>query len=160
MAPEQVLGQDLDGRTDLFGLGLTLYLALTGRSPFTGANTAEITKAVLEKEVAPPSQLRSDVPAELDVAVMGLLRRDLAHRTPSGKELRDRLCLVRGVAAPYPHGKGELAKFIQRAIAQRQTSVPAASPWQLAAPGPDEHATEVTEGVVPTVAGRRPARPF
>jgi hypothetical protein len=114
-----------------------------------------LREAVLTREATPPSLLRSDVPPELDIALIGSLRRQAAHRTANGKELHDRLCLIRGVAAPYPHGKAELASFIQEAIARQKSGAPSVDPWKLAAPSPGGQAPEVTEEERATVAARK-----
>ena len=53
MAPEQARGGDIDGRADLFALGVLLYEMLTGRPPFTGATAADVVGAVLFREPAP-----------------------------------------------------------------------------------------------------------
>ncbi|MEK6405613.1 MAG: serine/threonine-protein kinase [Acidobacteriota bacterium] len=76
MSPEQVRGEALDCRTDIFSLGAVLYEMLTARSPFDGHRAIEILQAVLNDEAAPLSAFRDDVPLELE----GVVRRALAKR--------------------------------------------------------------------------------
>lgn len=76
MSPEQVRGEALDCRTDIFSLGAVLYEMLTARSPFDGHRAVEILQSVLNDEAAPLSAFRDDVPLELE----GVVRRALAKR--------------------------------------------------------------------------------
>ncbi len=80
MAPEQLVGGDLDGRTDLFALGCLLYRMLYGRLPFTGDNTVASLHAVLHQEPAP-----SDVtiPAPVQALLDDLLQKDPDRRPAS-----------------------------------------------------------------------------
>src|SRR6202008_752197 len=66
MSPEQVRGEKLDARTDLFSFGLVLYEMATGRQAFSGNTTGVIFAAILEREPVPPARLNPAVPAELD----------------------------------------------------------------------------------------------
>src|SRR5690242_9969852 len=87
MAPEQMRGQPPDNRTDLWALGVMLYRAVTGTSPFAGASMEEVMHAVLNTQPKPPSTLRAGIPSELDFIVMKLLRKDAAHRYARAEEL-------------------------------------------------------------------------
>jgi len=62
MAPEQLEGKDIDGRTDIFALGALLYEMRTGRSPFVGTSRASITAAIMSSEPAPISDLQPHIP--------------------------------------------------------------------------------------------------
>jgi serine/threonine-protein kinase len=76
MAPEQVVGQPTDGRTDIFALGVVLYEMLTGTTPFNGDNLSAIMYKVLNEEPAPPSTINPRVPPTFD----RIIRRALAKR--------------------------------------------------------------------------------
>jgi hypothetical protein len=75
LSPEQVLGFPLDGRADLYSLGLVLYECLTGKTPFTGATDGAIAIARLQRDPPPIRRVRPDVPAPVADAVMCLLAR-------------------------------------------------------------------------------------
>jgi hypothetical protein len=89
MSPEQLLGErtQLDGRSDLFSLGVVMYQSLTGRLPFEGKTREEVAREILETEPFRPQQLRAEVPAELERICWKLLRKDPADRYQSGENV-------------------------------------------------------------------------
>lgn len=83
MAPEQIRGTPTDHRTDLYGLGATLFHLLTGEPPFDGETTSAAAARQLAEPPPRPATLRPDVPAPLDHLVHSLLAAEPAQR-PSG----------------------------------------------------------------------------
>ena len=83
MAPEQVMGGRIDARTDLYGLGCVLYAMVTGRPPFTGESPFQIAWQHVEKPPPPATDLRQDVPADLERLLRDLLAKKPADR-PAG----------------------------------------------------------------------------
>ncbi len=75
LSPEQVLGFPLDGRADLYSLGLVLYECLTGRAPFTAATDGALAIARLQRDPTPVRRLRPDAPPAVADAVTCLLAR-------------------------------------------------------------------------------------
>ena len=91
MAPEQALGQEVDGRADLYALGVLLYELTTGRVPFTGDDPLTIVSQHVHAPVVPPRVLRPDLPRALEAVIVKLLAKDPAHRFSSAAETRDAL---------------------------------------------------------------------
>lgn len=91
MAPEQLRGEIVDCRTDLFSLGAVLYEMTTGKRPFRGRNEAEQVAALLMDEIPPPTKVDPDYPPELERIVMRALDRDRLQRFQSPRELSDEL---------------------------------------------------------------------
>jgi serine/threonine-protein kinase len=87
MSPEQIRAGDIDGRADLWALGVVLYEMLTGRKPFRGDERVSIADEILSGEPEPPSRYRPDVPAALDRLVLRLLQKDRTRRHPTADEL-------------------------------------------------------------------------
>jgi eukaryotic-like serine/threonine-protein kinase len=88
LSPEQVLGFPLDGRADLYSLGLVLYECLTGKVAFTGATDGAIAIARLQRDPAPIRRLRPEVPPAVADAVTCLLARRPEDRPPTAAAAR------------------------------------------------------------------------
>ncbi len=92
MSPEQAQGQPIDARTDLYAMGVILYLLVTGKQPFRGANPAEIMKQVLLDPPPPFSRWGvEDDPPGLEAVLYRVLAKSPADRPSSGQELVDGL---------------------------------------------------------------------
>lgn len=93
MSPEQVRGEGhrLDGRSDLFSLGVVMYFMLTGRLPFPGRTRQEVAYEITSVEPISPRSQRDDIPEELERICLKLLRKRVSERYRSGKELADDL---------------------------------------------------------------------
>ena len=88
MAPEQVLGESVDRRSDLFSFGAVLYEMASGRQAFCGPTLGAIFDAILNRAPAPLQSWRPDLPAVLDAIIGKALAKDPANRYQSAAEMR------------------------------------------------------------------------
>jgi hypothetical protein len=96
IAPEQINGERIDARTDLYSLGAVLYYLLTGRRPFNARTLAGYLDKHLHRPPRPPRELDAAVPRELEGACLRLLQKDPADRFASATHL------LRALAGPDP----------------------------------------------------------
>ena len=99
MAPEQFTGMSIDGRSDLFSLGVILYWMATGDKPFGGDTITAVSYKIVHTEPISPRQLNPGVPAALEAIILKCLAKDPAARHQSGDELATELAALRGNAA-------------------------------------------------------------
>ncbi len=90
-SPEQAEGAPVDGRSDVYALGVVLYEMLVGRPPFSGETPLEVSTHHVHSAVTPPAQVNSAVPRDLDAIVMRALVKSPAQRYQSAEELREDL---------------------------------------------------------------------
>jgi eukaryotic-like serine/threonine-protein kinase len=100
-SPEQLRGQELSARSDIYAVGVTLFYLLTGRVPFEGQNVAQLVANALEKPAPSPRDFRSGLPRGLAAAVARCLRKQPSERFKSYDELRQTLAPYSSVA-PTP----------------------------------------------------------
>ncbi|CAN5922812.1 hypothetical protein BH11MYX3_BH11MYX3_30340 [soil metagenome] len=141
MSPEQANGQPLDGRSDLFAVGVMMWEMLVGRRLFYGEDTRATLAAVLFGQIPRPRAMRGDIPKDLEKVVMTLLERDIPSRYPTAEaaitELLDcsdaprngREALIALLAERFPQD----ARVRQSLV--RARSKAAGTPVQQLAPG-------------------------
>jgi serine/threonine protein kinase len=93
MSPEQASGDSaqVDGRADLWSLGVLMYELLAGRKPFEGATEVEVLRMILENNPRPPRSLRTGIPHDLDLLTMRCLEKRRIDRLPSCRLLAEEL---------------------------------------------------------------------
>ena len=87
MSPEQAAGDTVDGRSDIYSLGIVLYQMLAGEAPFDGDSSASILAKQLTQEPAPIRRLRSDVSQELGFVLERMLEKDPKRRFQTAREV-------------------------------------------------------------------------
>jgi eukaryotic-like serine/threonine-protein kinase len=85
-SPEQITGGPVDGRSDIFSLGVVLYELLTRQKPFQGENMTTVSFKVVNANHAPPSEIEPGTPAGFDAIVRRAMAKDPAHRFARGKD--------------------------------------------------------------------------
>ena len=118
MSPEQVRSStNVDARTDVWAIGVTLYRLLLGRPPFDGESLGEILGAILQDTPPSPRSLRPEIPEPVDAAIMHCLTRAPDARWPSVAELAEALAPHAGPDAPMA------AARIRGVLAEKHTEV-------------------------------------
>src|SRR5678815_281634 len=95
MSPVQAGGEEADGRTDLFSLGLVLYEMATGRQAFGGQTTAVVFDALLNRQPPDPRTMNPDVPEDLQRVIMRALEKDRKLRYQTAADMQAELGRVR-----------------------------------------------------------------
>ena len=106
MAPEQVRGEAVDARTDLFAFGALIYELVTARRPFTGATPADVSSAILRDTPPTIASLRTDAGGGLERIVSRCLQKDPRARFQSALEVTRELRLLQQAAAPVTAATG------------------------------------------------------
>jgi serine/threonine protein kinase/Flp pilus assembly protein TadD len=109
MAPEQLRGEVVDARTDLFALGVVLYELATGRRPFSGQTTADVGSAILRDAPEPLAAIRADLPRELGRIVSRCLEKEPRNRYASALEVRNELWDLKRALDSSATGSGTAA---------------------------------------------------
>jgi serine/threonine protein kinase len=149
MSPEQANGQPLDGRSDLFAVGVMLWEMLIGQRLFVGADTMSTLASVLFGQIPRPRSIRADIPPDLERVCMKLLERDLPARYANAEEAIDDLL----ACEQAPKNGREL---LIRVLAER---FPSDAPVRGSGIRPGMHHTPSQVPVTPSVVQARTLTP-
>ena len=120
MSPEQVRGAAIDGRSDIFALGVVLYEMLTGEKPFGSGSTADVSRRVLRDHPVNPTLRRARVPRDLSSFVMRCLEKDPAARWQDAGELAASLVAV----ATRERQEGEAETMVRVSVSNDADAAP------------------------------------
>jgi serine/threonine-protein kinase len=165
LAPEQVEGGPIDGRADIYALGVVLYEAITGEAPFVESTDAATALARLHRYPRPPRELRPDITPAVEAVVMQAMARDPGHRFATATALRT--ALLRAGAdprrapdaaiaanAPVPATSTLAAAAPHRPAPPRPSSPPPPPPPRPTTPPPGLEPTPAASPVPPRRRGR------
>ncbi len=143
MAPEQITNEAVDGRTDIFALGVTLYEMLTGKDPFAGQTIPEVMHKILHAEPEAPSALNPDIPERLEQIVLKMLAKEPAQRFDHARELGLALGSLRrklrsSAARSNPRQDAPLPAGMATQVVGRD-ALPKTSAGPIPTPGPSHH---------------------
>ncbi len=114
MAPEQIFGEAVDARTDLFSLGILIFELLTGKRPFGGKSLWEVAAAIMREDPPPLTSVRPEVPADLERVVSRCLEKQPEDRFQSAGELASE---VRAIQRTLERGAMPAARRATEGIA-------------------------------------------
>ena len=120
LSPEQVRGKQLDGRADLYGLGLVLYECLAGKVPFLGETDADTALARLQREPTDLAHLRPSLAPQLVRVIHKLLARNPDHRYATGEETR--VALMQALSAQNDYTTSMSSTVLRRIQQQHSTT--------------------------------------
>ena len=126
MAPEQALGQPVDGRTDLFSLGSVAYTLLAGRPPFEAPNVPGVLTRVAYQEPKPVSELVAGLPAEVDYLLARAMCKSPSDRYPAVRMLAEDVEDVLGGRTPRHRAAWTAPHHGDRTLASRRPEPPEA----------------------------------
>src|SRR5918998_6752671 len=130
LSPEQARGAPVDQTSDLYSTGIVLFELLTGTVPFTGETPVEIAMKHLSQVPEPPSELRREVPDDLDLVVLRALSKEPAERYQSAEEMDADLARVARGLAVSPETEETATAIIARPVTAATVVAPPTRPYQ------------------------------
>jgi len=127
MSPEQAEGERVDGRSDLFSLGIVLYQMVTGRVPFRGDTTVATMFQIVHQPLRAPREVNPSIPPYLDSIICKALAKDPADRFQSGQEMAQALREHRIVPIPPQPTWDQVTQVARPALERKKTPPPRSS---------------------------------
>ena len=149
MAPEQVMGHDVDKRADIYAMGVLTFEMLTGRLPYIGSNRMEVAYATVNTPIPSAVKINHNLPDELDVLLAQVLAKDPAQRPQTVRDLLAQMARL-PQRRTSPPGVAVLPKPVTTSNGPDTTSMRAIQPVQGAAPPAMLHGSPPP---TPTAAG-------
>ena len=158
MSPEQATGEELDGRTDLFSVGVVLYECATGHQPFSGKTSAAILAAIISRAPISAATFNSEIPVRLQEVLNNCLEKDRELRYQSSADLRADLKRVR---RDIESGRSDAMKAVVREESRSDRTPPSRTERLDPLPRPEplaRAATSAGPSITPTPAAHAGGR--
>ena len=123
MSPEQIGGDSIDFRTDIFSFGILAYELLSSRKPFQNDNLFLLLEQIVKAEPTPLAELAPDLPPSLVALVERAMRKNPDDRFPSARDLRNALVAVQQEIAPGEMS-GEKLMLEAAGLSDREPAAP------------------------------------
>jgi serine/threonine protein kinase/Tfp pilus assembly protein PilF len=147
MSPEQVRGEELDSRSDLFSFGMVLYEMVTGRQPFPGSTSGVIQEAILNRDPIPASRVNPEIPSRLEEIIAKALEKDRNLRYQDAGDMRADLERLKR--------DSDSGRSATRVSVEVPAAGPASSAARPAATSAGSGGVNATSGASPATDGRR-----
>ena len=134
MAPEQIEGHDPTFQSDMYSLGVVLYELLVGRRPFAGSNLEALIEQILHQEPRPPSELRPDLPRDIDAVVLRAMKKNPAQRYGTWAQFGVELSRAMSLVMPAS-GIPDSEKYLALSKVEMLQLLADAEFWELVAAG-------------------------
>jgi serine/threonine protein kinase len=134
LSPEQIAGRELTHHSDMYALGVVLYELLTGQQPLRAENLQALLRKIVELEPLPPSEVRRELPRELDPVILRALRKNPAARYPAWSDFARELSKVVRLLIPA-ESIPDTEKYMALKSVEMLASLADAELWELANAG-------------------------
>jgi len=125
MSPEQVVGQSVDGRSDIFSLAVVLYEMLTGKTPFSGDNISAIMYQILNDEPIPPKAFNQSIPDSINYIVLKALAKHPDKRYQNAKDMARDLKRYKTMEVPAEGDRAPAPERMERRAKPRDSEMDA-----------------------------------
>lgn len=134
LSPEQIAGRELTHHSDMYALGVVLYELLTGQQPLRAENLPALLRKIVELEPLPPSEVRRDLPKELDPVILRALKKNPAARWPAWSDFARELARIARLVLP-PESISDTEKYMALKSVEMLAKLDDAELWELAKAG-------------------------
>ncbi len=124
MSPEQLTGGTVDGRSDIFSLGIIVYWLLTGNKPFSGESTSSVNYKIVYQDPVPPTRLDPSLPPDCDFVLQRALAKEQGKRFQNGREFADDLEDLKAGRPPGTRTAVGSPAIAQETVVARRTKPP------------------------------------